>query len=169
VQQLTTTDWMFLALAVVAVAGALGVALLRHILYAALSLMVALAGVAGLFVVLSADFVAGVQLLVYVGGILVLTLFAIMLTQGIEDVRTSNRAVGRPAAAMIVGVFFVVAARAILMAEWPSPVLEAPAPSTGSVGHALLGTWVLPFELASVVLLIVLVGAVVLSRKEAVE
>ncbi len=167
----SAADIMFYAISGITLVGALGVALSRHILYAALSLMLSLAGVAALFVMLSADFVAGVQFLIYVGGVLVLTLFAVMLTQGIADVEVSNRSVGRFGAGLVTAGFFALVARAVLVARWPSlPDDAAPvASSTAAMGDALLGPYVLPFELASVVLLAVLVGAVVLSRKEASE
>lgn len=163
-------DGMFYVLAAVALGGAAGTALFRHIIYAALSLMVSLAGVAGLFVMLGADFVAGVQILVYVGGVLVLTLFAVMLTQGIENVESSNRGVGRPGAGLLVVALVVLVGHAVLAATWPAAdAATPPESSVRAVGDALLGPYVLPFELASIVLLTVLVGAVVLSRKETVE
>lgn len=167
---MSAADAMFFALAAVAVVGAAGVAFSRHILYSALSLMVALFGVAGLFVTLSADFVAGVQVLIYVGGVLVITLFAVMLTQGIQNVEVSNRAVGSVAAGLLSAALFVVLARAMTAAEWVKPPAEVSAQtSTYGIGNALLGQYVLPFEVASLVLLAVLVGAVVLTRKETAE
>lgn len=167
---LTSADLMFYAVAGMSLLGALGVALSKHIIYSALSLMIALMGVAGLFLTLSADFVAGVQLLIYVGGVLVLTLFAVMLTQGIQDVAVSNRAVGRVAGGAITLAVFVVLARAMLSATWATAAQPLPPVySTNAVGDLLLGKYVLPFEVASLVLLAVLVGAVVLTRKETVE
>lgn len=163
-------DAMFYVLAALAVVGSAGVAFSRHILYSALSLMVALLGVAGLFVMLSADFVAGVQVLIYVGGVLVITLFAVMLTQGIQNVKVSNRAVGSAAAGLLTAGLFVVLRRAMVSAQWVKPSVEMPAKtSTYGIGDALLGQYVLPFEVASLVLLAVLVGAVVLTRKETAE
>ncbi|HYC00103.1 MAG TPA: NADH-quinone oxidoreductase subunit J [Candidatus Limnocylindrales bacterium] len=167
---MTPADAIFYAVAVVALIGGLGVALSKHIIYSALSLMISLMGVAGLFLTLSADFVAGVQLLVYVGGVLVLTLFAVMLTQGIQDVAVSNRGVGRLAGGAITLAVFIVMARAVTAATWATA--KEPLPpvySTNAVGDLLLGKYVLPFEVASIVLLAVLVGAVVLTRKETVE
>lgn len=159
---------VFGLLATFAVIGAGGVAFSSHIIYSALSLMVSLLGVAGLYVMLGADFVAGVQLLVYVGGVLVLTLFAVMLTHGIQDVEVSNRSVGRPIAAALAVGLFAVMARAVMAVNWKI-VEEAPTKaSTFGIGDALLGTYILPFEVASLVLLAVLVGAVVLTRKEVV-
>ena len=93
------TTAVFYLLAAVTVGSALGVALSNSIVYSAFALMGALLGVAALFVLLGADFLGVVQLLVYVGGILVLTLFAVMLTHRISDVNVSNRAVGRVAGA----------------------------------------------------------------------
>jgi NADH-quinone oxidoreductase subunit J len=167
---MTAADAVFYAVAAVSLIGGAGVALSKHIIYSALALMVSLMGVAGLFLTLSADFVAGVQLLIYVGGVLVLTLFAVMLTQGIQDVSVSNRAVGRIAGGAITLAVFVVMARAVGTATWatakePTP----PVYSTNAVGDLLLGKFVLPFEVASLVLLAVLVGAVVLTLKETVE
>jgi len=159
----------FYLLAILAVVGACGVAFSRNIIYSALSLMASFLGVAGLYVVLEADFVAGVQVLIYVGGVLVLTLFAVMLTARIQDIEVSNRSVGRwPALVIVLGTFAVML-RAFAGASWRTEEITEPVPSTHAIGNALLGEYVLPFELASVVLLAVLVGAVVLSRKEVAE
>ncbi|MFQ5479145.1 MAG: NADH-quinone oxidoreductase subunit J [Candidatus Binatia bacterium] len=160
----------FYLLAGLALAGGAGVALSSNIIYSALSLMVSFMGVAGLYVMLDADFVAGVQVLVYVGGVLVLTLFAVMLTHRIGDIRVSNRSVGRiPGLVLGAGVFALITA-AMSPASWWSGVVDGErVPSTYGIGNALLGRYLLPFELASIVLLAVLVGAVVLSRKEVGE
>jgi NADH-quinone oxidoreductase subunit J len=161
---------VFYLLAGIAVVGAAGVAFSRNIIYSALSLMVSFLGVAGLYVLLYAEFVAGVQVLIYVGGVLVLTLFAVMLTQGIRDVEVSNRSVGRPLGLVIVAGTFAVMLKAYLAAAWHAADAAAMMPSsTYGIGDALLGPYVLPFEVASIVLLTVLVGAVVLSRKEVGE
>ncbi len=158
---------VFYVLAALSVIGAAGVAFSRNIIYSALALMASFLGVAGLYVMLYAEFVAGVQVLIYVGGVLVLTLFAVMLTQGIRDVEVSNRSVGLPFGLAIVAGAFAVMMKTFLDAKWhmadPKTVLPS---STYGIGNALLGPYVLPFEVASIVLLTVLVGAVVLSRKE---
>ena len=99
---MSITAAVFYLLALVTVGSALGVALSRSIVYSAFALMGTLLGVAAIFVLLGADFLGVVQLLVYVGGILVLTLFAVMLTHRISDVNVSNRAVGRLPAAVLV-------------------------------------------------------------------
>ena len=159
----------FYAIAGLTVLCALGVALSTNVVYSAFSLMGALLGAAGLYVFLAADFVAAVQLLVYVGGILVLTLFAIMLTHQIQDIEVSNRSVGRWPALLLVALVGSAMGYALLHAPWRlgTPAERAAgAGTTYDIGASFLGDYLLPFELASVVLLTALVGAIVLSRKE---
>src|SRR6185369_10210389 len=105
-------------LAAVTVGSAAGVAFSTNIVYSAFSLMGTLMGAAGLFILLAADFVAVVQVLIYVGGILVLTLFAVMLTHRIADVRVSNRSLGRLPSLAIIGVVGFGMARAIAQTTW---------------------------------------------------
>jgi NADH:ubiquinone oxidoreductase subunit 6 (subunit J) len=119
-----------------------------------------------LYAFLAADFLAVVQILVYVGGILVLTLFAIMLTHQIADVQVSNRSVGRLPAGLIVGLVGGVMIFAALGAPWKQVPVGDAVPTTYGIGSEFLTDFLLPFELASVVLLTALVGAIVLSRKE---
>jgi NADH-quinone oxidoreductase subunit J len=157
---------VFWLLATVTVVSAAGVAFSNNIVYSAFALMGTLMGAAGLFVLLAADFVAVVQVLVYVGGILVLTLFAVMLTHRVGDVRISNRSIGQGSGVAIVGAVAALLTVAIFRTDWPVQELSAPVPTTAGIGHAFLQEYVLPFELASLVLLAALVGAVVLSRKE---
>lgn len=157
---------LFYAFAAFTVLCAAGVAFSTSIVYSAFALLGTLFGVAALYVFLAADFVAGAQFLVYIGGVLVLILFAVMLTHRIADVRVSNRSVGRlPALVLMAGVT-VVMLRAIMRTRWPV-VGELPdVPTTHAIGNGFLGPYVLPFELASFVLLAVLIGAIVVSRKE---
>ena len=157
---------VFYLLAALTVGSALGVALSDNVVYSAFALMGTLLGVASLFVLLGADFLGVVQLLVYVGGILVLTLFAVMLTHRIADVHVSNRAVGRGPAVVLVGVVFAWMGHAARAASWVLGEPGAPGPTTYGIGEALLTQYALPFEVASIVLLAALIGAVVVSRKE---
>lgn len=156
----------FWLLALLTMVSAGGVAFSGNIVYSAFSLMGTLMGAAGLFVLLAADFVAVVQVLIYVGGVLVLTLFAVMLTHRVGDVQISNRSVGTIPSLVIVGATAAVMIRAIFGASWPAKEPGDPQPTVKAIGNALLTDYVLPFELASLVLLAVLIGAVVLSRKE---
>ena len=156
---------VFYSLAAFTVAAGLGVVFTTNVVHSALALMGTLLGVAAMFVLLGADFLGVIQLLVYVGGILVLTLFAVMLTSRV-DVRVSNRAVGRLPAAVVVLVVFTSMTRAITTATWVAAAPGAPEPTVYGIGSAFLGSYVLPFEIASLVLLVALIGAVVVSRKE---
>lgn len=159
-------DLLFYVIAGLTVVSAAGVASSSNIVYSAFALMGTFMGVAGLYVFLAADFVAVIQVLIYVGGILVLLLFAVMLTHRIADVRISNRSVGRLPALAIIACITVVMAKAAVSANWHTITPGTPAPTTYAIGNGFLNEYVLPFELASVVLLAALIGAVVLSRKE---
>lgn len=154
----------FAALALLTLGSAAVVALARNVIHSAIALLGTLAGVAGLYGLLAADFLAVVQVLIYVGGTLILFLFAAMLTARIDQASSSNTPRPRRAAAfatlVLVGGLGVV----IRGTVWPSeePVSVS---STAKLGHALLGEYVVPFELASLVLLAALIGAVTLARR----
>jgi NADH-quinone oxidoreductase subunit J len=160
-------DILFYVFAAVTVGGGASVAFSSNIIHTALGLLAALLGVGALYVFLSADFVAMTQLLVYIGGVLVLILFAVMLTSRIGDVNISNTSFGRWGGfgllAAVVPVLIFVAVRA----PWNErTTLEPLAPTTARIGDEFLTRWVLPFELASLVLLATLIGAVVMARRE---
>ena len=157
---------VFYLLALLTIGSALGVALSHNVVYSAFALMGALLGVAGTFVLLGADFLGVVQLLVYVGGILVLAIFAVMLTHRIADVQVSNRAVGQLPAAVLVAVVVGWMVQLIGRTSWAVKPVAALAPPTDEIGNLFLTTYVLPFEIASMVLLAALIGAVAISRKE---
>lgn len=157
---------IFYALAALTVGSAALVAFSRNIVYSTFALLGAFMGVVGIYVLLAADFVAMVQLLVYVGGILVLTLFAVMLTAGIADVTVSNRAVGSAPAFVTVSIAAGVMLYAVFKTPWHQAATVV-APTTYGIGNAFLGEYVLPFEVASLVLLAALIGAIVISRHEA--
>jgi NAD(P)H-quinone oxidoreductase subunit 6 len=160
---------IFYALAALTVGSAMLVAFSRNIVYSTFALLGAFMGVVGIYILLAADFVAMVQLLVYVGGILVLTIFAVMLTAGIGDVTVSNRAVGTGSAIFTVGIAALVMLYAIGRTQWHQAASVTPTPTTYAIGNAFLGDYVLPFEVASLVLLAALIGAIVISRHEARE
>ncbi len=163
---LTAFDLSFYLLAAMAFIGAFGVALSKNVLHSAIGLLVALLGAGALYVLLSADFVAVAQLLVYVGGVLVLVLFAVMLTARISDVNVSNVSFGVWGG---LALFFATAPVLCFVAvKTPWQLLPHPdlAPTTEAIGNEFLGRFLLPFEVASLVLLATLVGAVVIARKE---
>ena len=162
----TLRDFLFYVLAAITVAGAASVALSRNILYSALGLLAALLGTGALYVFLSADFLAVTQLLVYIGGVLVLILFAVMLTNRITDVEVSNKSLGAGG-----GLALMLATAPVLLfvavtTPWATRSPGALAPTTRDIGNAFLTKWLLPFELASLILLATLIGAIVIARKE---
>lgn len=159
-------DVLFYVLAGVTVAGAAGVALSRNILYSSVGLLAALLGAGALYVFLSADFVAVTQLLIYIGGVLVLILFAVMLTNRITEVNVSNASFG-----LFGGFLLFVAVAPVLLAvsvltPWKATPPPAMASTTQLIGDGFLTRWLLPFEVASLVLLATLIGAIVIARKE---
>jgi NAD(P)H-quinone oxidoreductase subunit 6 len=163
---MTPSVFFFYLLAAVVVVSAAGVALARNILYSAFALLGTLAGVAGLYLYMGADFLGVAQLIIYIGGILVLILFAVLLTNRIGEVRISNVStgvmVGAPPAIALMALCIRVAVRT------PWPTTEAvPAPATARLGEAFLQELLLPFELLSLVLLMALVGAMVIARRAA--
>ena len=162
-------QFIFYGLALLTVGSAMLVAFSRNIVYSTFALLGAFMGVVGIYILLAADFVAMVQLLVYVGGILVLTIFAVMLTAGIGDVTVSNRSVGTGAGLFTAGIAGLVMLYAIVRTQWHQAAAVTVAPTTYAIGNAFLGEYVLPFEVASLVLLAALIGAIVISRHEARE
>ena len=159
-------DVLFYVLAAAAVAGAAGVALSRNILYSSVGLLAALLGAGGIYVFLSADFVAVTQLLVYIGGVLVLILFAVMLTNRITEIEVSNSSFGLFGGAMLFVSTAPVLLAVALVTPWARRLDPPLAPTTHAIGDAFLTRWLLPFEVASLVLLATLIGAVVIARKE---
>jgi len=157
----------FAVLALLTLGSAAIVAFARNVMHSAVALLGTLCGVAGLYVLLSADFLAAAQVLVYVGGTLILFLFAAMLTARIEHAETSNEplATGRKAAAFVTILLAFALVTIALDTIWPLEEKTVALPSTAKLGHALLGAYVLPFELASLVLLMAMVGALVIARR----
>ena len=160
---------IFYLVAAVTVVFAAVVAFSRNIVHSAFSLVGTFGGVAGIYVLLGADFVAAVQVLIYVGGILVLILFAVMLTHRIAEVEITNRSVGKLPALIAAGILILILVQAIQETRWVKAKEIVHSPTTAQIGNLFLQEYLLPFELASVVLLVALIGAVILSRKEIKE
>lgn len=154
---------VFYALAAFVVGGAGVVALSPNIVHSAFGLFATLFGVAGLYAFLSADLLAVVQMLVYVGGISVLVLFAVMLTSGLSEPGSGSNPSARFAGGIAVLVA-TLAAVGMLAFSLPFGTEDAAAPTTAALGDALLGRFVLPFEVVSLLLLAALLGAVTLAR-----
>jgi len=164
------TDFLFYAFALMTIAGAAGCAFSRNIIYSAWALLFAFLGVAGLYVFLGADFPAVAQVLIYVGGILVLILFAIMLTKQIGgDPSLTNAHLGLPIGAALAAATVGTLAYMAVMTPWKEAPSRSYEPVSAALGTAFLTDFLLPFEVASVVLLAALVGAVIIARKEIKE
>jgi NADH-quinone oxidoreductase subunit J len=157
----------FYLFALITIAGALGVVLARRVFHSALFLVVSLASVAAIFVILGADFLGVVQILVYVGAIMVLILFGIMLTPNEVNVPS----IGGPgqvfAGAAIAAVVLIGTIAVVVWSRWPS-ASTAPIdlPTTETIGRGLLSTYALPFEVASILLLVAMIGAIVVARED---
>ena len=152
------------------VASALVVVTVRNIVHAAFSLMVTLFGVAGLYVFLQADFLAATQVIVYVGGILVLILFGVMMTSGRLEMRIhierGQLLLGGVIALMLLMLLLTVIANTPAWKNLTDDGTEFP-PTTERIGELILnGPFLLPFEVVSVLLLVALIGAALISRKE---
>jgi NADH-quinone oxidoreductase subunit J/NAD(P)H-quinone oxidoreductase subunit 6 len=162
---MTTADVLLLALGAVAVgAGALVVGT-RHLVRAGLHLVLCLGALAGMYLVLTAELVAWVQVLIYVGAVVVLLLFAVMLTRAPIGASTDLDRPGWPAALIGGGVGLGLTGLMVDAFGWYRVAL--PEPGTAErLGEQVFGSWVLPFEVLSVLLLAALVGAVVLSRPD---
>lgn len=160
-------ELIFLLLALVTVVSGWLVVSLKNILHSAFSLLVTFFGVGGLFVFIGADFLAATQVLIYIGGIMILLLFAIMLSEKTYNVKLLDRSHLLPAL-LVLGAFLPIMVRLMLASPWktqPGPP-EALTPTTGTLGRFLLNEYLLPFEVISMLLLAALVGAVILIRKE---
>jgi len=163
-------------LAVLTLGAALGVVLLSNIVYSAFLLAGVFIGISGIYLLLNADFVAAAQILVYVGAVNVLILFAIMLVNKQEDFAAVPRRWIRKAAtgAVCVGIFALLGTM-VLLTPWlvETENVAIGASSLGKVDNTLIeigkhffSDYLLPFELASVLLLIAMIGAIVLARRD---
>jgi NADH-quinone oxidoreductase subunit J len=159
------TQVFFYIMAATVISGALGVVLVRSVVYAALFLVMSLLGVAGVYLLLSVEFLALVQVLIYSGAVMVLIIFVLMLTR-VEDLKQNLDGDQRPLAAVaalaLLGAFITVASQT----TWPRNVDELTVVPFTSISDALFNRWAVPFEIASGVLLVALVGAVVISMQE---
>ncbi|NNC92429.1 MAG: NADH-quinone oxidoreductase subunit J [Acidimicrobiia bacterium] len=160
-------NWFFLVIALVIVAASLVVVTSRNVMHAALMLVGALAGSAGLFILLGAEFVAGVVVLVYIGAIIVLFLFGVMITRvPIGQSHNLDHANRWPALVVAVGTFAVMAGSSVAFFG-DEEIYNTAAVRTSDIGDSIFSRFVVPFEVVSFVLLAALIGGIVLARKDA--
>ena len=163
---MTVAQGIFYVIAALAVAGGLGVVLLRSTVYAALFLILSLLAVAGVYILLASEFLALVQVLIYGGAVTVLLLFALMLTR-VTDLPETMVGAQWPAAALASSLLLGLLVAATATADWPGDAAgEITRVPFTTLGDALFRQWAVPFEIASLVLLVALVGAIVLARQE---
>tara|TARA_B100000405_G_scaffold232926_1_gene166964 strand:- start:898 stop:1392 length:495 start_codon:yes stop_codon:yes gene_type:complete len=159
------TEIVFWLVAVFTIVSASFVVLNNQLLYSAIALLFSLFGVAGLYIFLWADFIAGIQLLVYIGGINVLIIFGIMLTNKISSVRLSQTNVQQGVGAVVALWFLILISLVISKTPWLQIEASEPAETVSAIGTLLLSKYLLPFEAISLLLLGALIGAALLSRE----
>lgn len=160
----------FIIFSLIALGGALGVVMNHNLFRGTVWLMVSLFGVAGLFVLLSAPFLAAVQILVYIGAIAILFTFAVMLTRGLTNIQ--ERFVRASASAVAAGGFFVLLVLGVIWPLWgANEALHFPVSDqtirTIDLGLALVSGngFVMPFEVAALLLTAAMIGAIVIARE----
>lgn len=161
--QITGPEFVFWLLAGVTVVGALGAVLLRNLVHAALCLVVTALGVAGLFLLLASEYLALVQVLVYGGGVTLLLLFGLMLTNAQEDPIVADGS-QKPFAFGVGIALAAVIAIAMVDADWNAT--ERSAVAFQALGERLFRDYGVPFEVVSLVLLVALIGAIAISRRD---
>ena len=154
-------------MAVLVVVTAFWVVTAKNLVHAAVALMGTLFGVAGLYIFLYADFLAAVQVVIYVGGILVLIIFGVMLTQKIATaVVVQSSMPNRFLAGVVVFFLFIGLSSLMFRTPWHRGELVETTGTVATIGTSLLTRYLLHFEVASILLLVALLGAAYLSRKE---
>jgi NADH-quinone oxidoreductase subunit J len=159
-------DIIFYLFAIVVIVSASVVVFSRNVMYSAFSLLFTFFGVAGLYVLLSADFLAVTQILIYVGGILVLIIFGVLLTTKITGIDIKTGIIKITPAAIIVAIIAGTLSGIFWTTNWrqfESPVVNT---TINNIGGVLLTFYLLPFEVISVLLLIAIIGATLIARKK---
>ncbi len=156
----------FWILAVIGVGAAISVVLLKDIFHTALALIMCFLAVAGIFVTLSADFLAIVQILVYVGAVSVLIIIAIMMTKEIKTGNLNNKLV--IPAVIVAGLFLAVLLFTVLTTTWQTSGVMPPESTTGNLAVQLFGAhgFILPVEIAAMLILASILGAITLVREK---
>jgi NADH-quinone oxidoreductase subunit J len=159
--------WLvFIVLAVLVIGGGLGVVVTRNVVHAALSLLVSLIAVAGIYLVLFAEFLALVQVLIYGGAIIIVLLFAIMLTRNSEYPRIADNKQWPLAAIASLAFLGVLIPSFLINRVEDTSAQNVP---LSNIGESLFTTWAVPFEIASLVLLVALIGAIIIARSDEEE
>lgn len=155
----------FVLLSGLVLGSALLVVTLKNLVHSVLWLIVTFIGVAGVFLLLNADFVAAVQVLVYAGAVCIMIVFGVMLVQR-NDMENSNPLNGRfKIAAPMVGGLFIVIGLLAAKAQWVATSSEVPKDTVGALAPILMTDFIIPFEVAAILLTVALTGALVLVKE----
>jgi NADH-quinone oxidoreductase subunit J len=156
---------VFYFFAALTVGSAAVVVFAKSLIRSVFALLFTFFGVAALYAFLGADFLAATQMVIYVGGILVLLLFGVMLTHKLYDLNLkSERYQVLPAIVVVLGIFFLLAGY-VLRTRWHAGGQSPDAPTTAAIGELFMKDYILPFEVASILLLIALIGAAMIVRR----
>lgn len=156
---------MFFLFAIITLGAAIMVVTTRNLLRSALWLILVFFGIAGIFVLLNAEFLAVVQILVYVGAIATLIIFAVMLTRQVMDPKQPRFNDQARVAAGFATLLFVVLAVIVTRVAWPVAIGAAPVDAIQQLGMDFVGPYAVPFEVASVLLVVAMIGAIIIARE----
>ena len=159
-------DIIFYLFAAITIGSAIVVVNSKNIVHAAFSLLLTFFGVLGIYVLLGADFIAVVQIMVYVGGILILLLFGVMLTNRITNVDIRSGSIQVIPAIIGLAIFTAILFWTMTSTNWKSEKFELPTTTAFQIGDILLSEYVLIFELLGILLLIALIGAASIARRD---
>ena len=159
-------DLIFYLFAAITVVSGIIVVNAKNIVHAAFAMLLTFFGVAGIYVLLGADFLAVVQIMVYVGGILILLLFGVMLTNKITNVEIRSGSIQVIPAIIGLAVFAAILFSIMTSTKWKSEQFDIPFTTTYQIGEVLLSEYVLIFELFGILLLIALIGAASIARRD---
>jgi NADH-quinone oxidoreductase subunit J len=159
-------DIIFYLFAIITIGSAIIVVNARNIVHAAFSMLLTFFGVAGIYVLLGADFLAVVQIMVYVGGILILMLFGVMLTNKITNVDIRSGSIQVIPAIIGLAVFAALLISVMTATNWKTEPFSIPLKTAFDIGEILISQYVLIFELLAILLLVALIGAASIARRD---
>ncbi|MFN8009566.1 MAG: NADH-quinone oxidoreductase subunit J [Terriglobia bacterium] len=162
---MTVSDLIFIIVALITVGSAAIVVLSRSLIYSAFALLFTFFGVAIIYVLLGADFLAATQVLIYVGGILILLLFGVMLTHKLYNLNLKTETFQLFPGILIAFAVFVTLTLVATHTRWNSVPPKSLVPTTEAIGRLFMNEYLLPFEIASILLLVALIGAAMLVRR----
>jgi NADH-quinone oxidoreductase subunit J len=159
-------DIIFYLFAIITIVSAVVVVNAKNIVHAAYSLLLTFFGVSGIYVLLGSDFLAIVQIMVYVGGILILLLFGVMLTNKITNVEIKSGSIQVIPAIIGLAAFAAILFGVMTSTNWKTENLEISKTTSYQLGNLLIGEYVLIFELLGILLLVALIGAASIARRD---